>query len=302
MVKTRLAQSELEKSYRRCREIARSRARNFYYSFIVLPKAKRDAMCAVYAFMRFCDDIADDEQYKHNRRAMLEAWRGSIDQTVRGDYSASPILPALHDTIRRFRIPPELFHELIDGATMDLGGREYESFDQLYNYCYKVASVVGLVCIHIFGFDSPEATKHAEFCGIAFQLTNILRDLKEDASMGRVYIPDEDLWAFGYGKDELAQGVTDERFHNLMKFEVLRAKCYYNAALPLLDLVHPSGRPGLAAMISIYYSILDRIERSDYDVFRGEVRLSKPRKLAIAAKALMMSRLNGGHPYLRGLR
>lgn len=294
--------TELEESYRRCREIARDRARNFYYSFIVLPREKRDAMCAVYAFMRFCDDIADDDAYKHNRLAMLAAWRESIDQAMRGDYSAGPIMPAFHDTLTRFDIPPELFHELVDGAAMDLQATSYESFDQLYDYCYKVASVVGLVCIRIFGFDSPEAAKHAEFCGIAFQLTNILRDLKEDASMGRVYIPEEDLWAFGYEKDELIHGISDERFHRLMKFEVLRAKCYYAAALPLLDLVHPSGKPGLAAMISIYYSILDKIERSDYDVFGGEMSLSKERKLTIAAKALMLSRLNGGRLYLRGLQ
>jgi 15-cis-phytoene synthase len=299
---TGIAQKELDESYRRCREISRSRARNFYYSFMVLPREKRDAMCAVYAFMRFCDDIADDEEFEHNRLAMLDAWRESLDKAMQGDYSGSPILPAFHDTITKFHIPPTLFHELIDGAAMDLSAHTYESFDQLYDYCYKVASVVGLVCIRIFGFDSPEATKHAEFCGIAFQLTNILRDLKEDASMGRVYIPDEDLWAFGYGKDELAEGISDERFHRLMKFEVLRAKCYYSAALPLLDLVHPSGKPGLAAMISIYYGILDRIERSDYDVFSGEMSLSKTRKLGIAAKALMLSRLNGGRPYLRGLQ
>jgi len=176
-----LAQQEMALSYRYCREVAKRRARNFYYSFMVLPREKSDGMCAVYAFMRYCDDIADDPSVDGDKRRMLEKWRASLDRAARGEYEESRILPAFHDTMRRFDIPVEYFHQLIDGAAMDLSVEQYESFDELYEYCYKVASVVGLVCIHIFGFDSPEAKRHAEYCGIAFQLTNILRDLAEDA-------------------------------------------------------------------------------------------------------------------------
>lgn len=293
---------DLEQSYSYCRNIARKRARNFYYSFIVLPREKSDAMCAVYAFMRFCDDIADDPAINGDRERMLAKWGESLVKAAEGNYEDSPILPAFHDSIRRFDIPIGYFRELIDGATMDLRVDKYGTFEELYDYCYKVASVVGLVCIHIFGFASPEARKYAEFCGIAFQLTNILRDVREDAERGRVYVPEDDLWAFGYSAQDLANGVSDERFHRLMKFEAGRAQDYYNLARPLLPLVNGSGRPGLCAMIEIYSSILRKIERRPEDVLAGSVSISKSRKLAIAAKALLTSRFHGGRPYPDELR
>ena len=296
------ALGNLRQSYRYCRSVAKKRARNFYYSFIVLPREKSDAMCAVYAFMRYCDDIADDPDFGSDKRALLAKWRESLDMSMRGDYSGGMILPAFHDTIKKFNIPVSYFHELIDGATMDLSIDRYRTFDELYDYCYKVASVVGLVCIHIFGFDSPQARKHAEFCGVAFQLTNILRDVKEDAERGRVYIPEEDLWAFGYSSDDLMSGVHDDRFQRLMRFEIQRAHDYYGAALPLVPMVHGSGRPGLCAMIEIYSSILDRINRSPGDVLTGQVSLPTTQKLSIAARALIKSRLNGGRPSLPQLQ
>lgn len=290
---------ELQISYRYCREVARKRARNFYYSFIVLPREKRDAMCAIYAFMRYCDDIADEPDFKLDRKEMLERWRRSLDAGERYD---SLILPAFHDAVRRYDIPLDYFHQLIDGASMDLSIDHYSTFDQLYDYCYKVASVVGLVCIHVFGFDSPDAKKYAEYCGIAFQLTNILRDIKEDAASGRVYLPEEDLRAFKYSAEELSSGVRNERFHKLMRFEVARAKGYYSAALPLVDMVHGSGKPGLCAMIEIYFSILSAIERQHYDVFRHSISVPKSRKVAIAARAIVRSKISGGKPYLPALQ
>ena len=289
---------ELDVSYRYCREVARKRARNFYYSFVVLPREKRDAMCAVYAFMRYCDDIADDPDLRLDRAKMLEAWRRSLDNAAEGRCDDSPILPAFRDSVSKFEIPLEYFHDLIDGASMDLSVGRYATFDQLYGYCYKVASVVGLVCIHVFGFDCPDAKKYAEYCGIAFQLTNILRDLKEDAAGGRVYLPEEDLRAFKYSADDLISGVRDERFSRLMRFEVARARGYYTAALPLVEMVHGSGRPGLCAMIEIYFSILEAIERKHYDVFDNSISVPRGRKVAIAARALVRSRLSGGRPYL----
>lgn len=287
----------LTDSYRCCREIARERAKNFYYAFMVLPREKRDAMCAVYAFMRYCDDIADDPSIEQDKHQMLNKWRASLDDITRGVCTTDGIMPAFCDTVRKFEIPLDYFYQLIDGATLDLEVDRYESFDQLYDYCYKVASVVGLVCIHIFGFDSPAARKHAEYCGVAFQLTNILRDLGEDASMGRVYIPEEDLWAFGYSRDDLKRRVMDDRFIRLMRFEIDRARCYYDAALPLIPLVHESGRAGLKAMIGIYSSILDKIEQNGYDVFSQRISLSTTEKLAIAARSLLSSKLSGGRQY-----
>lgn len=283
-------------SYRYCRGVARKRARNFYYSFIVLPRKQRDAMCAVYAFMRYCDDIADDPNMHANRAEMLERWRSTLDCCEDGGDSL--ILPAFHHAVKSYDIPLEYFHQLIDGASMDLYMDRYATFEQLYDYCYKVASVVGLVCIHIFGFDAPEAKKHAEYCGIAFQLTNILRDVKEDAANGRVYIPEEDLRAFSYSAEELINGPRDERFVRLMQFEVARARQYYQKALPLVEMVHGAGRPGLCAMIDIYFSILDTIERRQYNVFQHPIAISRAKKVGIAARALLRSKFPGGKPYL----
>lgn len=295
-------EAHLSESYSYCRGVAKKRARNFYYSFMVLPREKSDAMCAVYAFMRYCDDIADDPSVDRDPELMLRKWRASLDKIAEGHYEDSPILPAFHDTVLNHDIPLDYFRLLIDGAAQDLRVNHYDTFDQLYDYCYKVASVVGLVCIHIFGFDSPGAEKYAEYCGIAFQLTNILRDLKEDAVMGRVYIPEEDLSAFHYTVDDLTSQVRDDRFAGLMEFEVRRARSYYNAARPLVSLVHASGRPGLCAMVEIYSGILNTIEQRHYDVFTNHISLSTPRKLSIAAKSLVRAKLNGGRPYLPRLQ
>lgn len=284
-------------SYHHCKDIAKQRAANFYYSFLVLPREKGDAMCAVYAFMRCCDDIADEPGIGKDRKRMLERWRESLDNAMKGNYGNSRILPAFHDTVKRYSIPIHYFHDLIDGASMDLSLDHYDTFDQLYDYCYKVASVVGLVCIHIFGFDSPEAKRYAEYCGIGFQLTNILRDVKEDARMGRVYLPGEDLWAFDYSSEDLKGEVCDDRFLKLIKFEAQRARSYYNAAWPLLDLIHESGRPGLCAMMRIYSAILEKIEKRPGEVLANRITLSKPRKLGIAAKAFFTATSKGGRQY-----
>src|SRR5688572_30557308 len=164
----------VDESYRYCTHVARTQARNFYYSFLCLPAPKRAAMCAIYAFMRYSDDISDDGE--GDRRARMDAWRAALDRAFEGDYGDSRILPAFHDSARRYGIPRRYFHELIDGAVMDLTPRRYETFADTYRYCYHVASVVGLVCIHVFGFQDPKAVEYAEHNGIAFQLTNILRD------------------------------------------------------------------------------------------------------------------------------
>jgi 15-cis-phytoene synthase len=278
---------ELIASYKSAEAVARSRS-NFYYSFVVLPSEKRRAFCAVYAFMRYCDDISDGNADSAAKAAMLREWRAQLDAVFSGTLQENAILPAFRDTVTRFSIPAEYFHWVIDGAEMDLNIRQYETFDDLYKYCFNVASAVGLVCLQIFGFGEPRAKKYAEQCGIAFQLTNILRDVKEDAEQGRIYLPLEDLRKFGYSPEELQKGILDERFRNLMRFEAGRAREYYAAARNLLPLVEKNSRPTLWAMIHIYERILDRIEQRQYDVFRNPIHLASSEKIIIALKALAM--------------
>jgi phytoene synthase len=279
---------ELATSYRAAESIARSRARNFYYSFVVLPAERRLGLCAVYAFMRYCDDISDGPASVENKREMLRGWRARLDSCLSGDFSGSPILLAFHDTVQRFNIPAEYFHWIIDGAEMDLTVDGYETFQDLYRYCFNVASAVGLVCLQIFGYRQECAKKYAELCGIAFQLTNILRDVKEDAAIGRIYLPREDLKKFGYEPEELQHGIIDDRFRRLMTFETSRAREYYVQARHLLPLIEKTSRPALWAMIEIYERILRKIIHKHFDVFGSSIRLSNPEKAGIALRALAM--------------
>lgn len=285
---------ELAESYRLAEVIARKRARNFYYSFVVLPPEKRRAFCAVYAFMRYCDDISDGTASSASKSEMLQMWRAQLEAAMRGDFGGSAILPAWHDSVQRFSIPAQYFHWIIDGAEMDLTIDRYETFADLYNYCFNVASAVGLVCLQIFGFSDERAKQHAEHCGIAFQLTNILRDVKEDAAMGRIYLPREDLKRFQYSPEDLKQGIMDDRFRRLMKFETARAAHYYEQARNLLPLIDETSRPALWAMMEIYGRILKKIIRRPYDVFGSSIQLSNPEKASIALMALAMRFIPGG--------
>jgi phytoene synthase len=276
----------LANSYACAEQIARSRARNFYYSFVVLPPEKKRALCAVYAFMRFCDDISDGEGGIESKRQGLAAWRAQLEAAARGECDGSPILPAFHDSMQRFSIPADYFHWIIDGAEMDLTVDTYPTFEDLYRYCFRVASAVGLVCLQIFEYSEPHARALAEHCGIAFQLTNILRDLKEDASMGRIYLPVEDLEKFGYQAEELRDGIVNDRFRRLMAFEAERASGYYASGHDLIPLVDKNSRPALWAMIEIYERLLKRIVARNYDVFEQRIRLSSAEKGSIALRAL----------------
>jgi phytoene synthase len=273
----------LEESYDYCRRVARARARNFYYAFWLLPGEQRKAMCAIYAFMRYCDDLSDEPGATRER---IEQWRAALDAALQGVTAAHPSLPAFHDTVTRYRIPGRYFHEMIDGVASDLEPRRFETFAQLYRYCYQVASVVGLTTIHVFGFDSPEALPLAEKCGVAFQLTNILRDIREDAARDRIYLPREDLARFRVSEEDIRGGVRTPEFIDLMDFEAGRARDYYKQSRPLLDLVHRPSRASLSALISIYSRLLHRIERSNYDVFARRISLSAAEKSWIAVRAV----------------
>ena len=276
---------EIVWSYAECRRVAREAASNFYYAFFMLPPAKRDALCALYAFMRLVDDVSDSVGSLGDKQRGLARWRAALDAAVAGDVSGHPILPAFADTLERFRIPPRYFHDLISGAEMDLTVSDYPTFDRLREYCYRVAGTVGLTCLQVFGFDDPHAPDLAEKLGIAFQLTNILRDVPKDYEIGRVYLPREDLAQFGVRAEQLASGPLTPELRSLFAFEVARARSFYREGVELIPRVHPDSRAALWALARIYSSLLRRIENRGYDVFSERVRLSTPEKTGILLRA-----------------
>jgi phytoene synthase len=276
---------KLARSYAYCERLARREAGNFYHAFRLLPTGQRRAMCALYAFLRIADDIGDGERTVSEKTAALASWQRSLEFALAGRYSHA-LHPALHHTVSVHGIPLEHLSAVLDGIGMDLAPAEYRTFAELYNYCYHVASAVGLACIHIWGFSDVRAQKLAESAGIAFQLTNILRDLGEDAARGRVYLPREDLDRFGYRLEQLERAERDEGFRALMKFEVERAHHYYDAALPLVELLEPHGQAVFLVMLRTYRGLLEEIERRDYDVFSSRVHLSRWWKLGILLRTL----------------
>jgi phytoene synthase len=283
--KTCLGRAALTQSYAWCERLARTQAGNFYHAFRLLPAPKRRAMCALYAFMRVADDLADGPETVEDKRQALADWRRQLDDALAGVYH-HPLHPAFHHTVAQHGIPRRHLDAVLDGVGMDLDADRYDTFADLYRYCYRVASAVGLACIHIWGFADARALEHAEAAGIALQLTNILRDLGEDAARGRVYLPREDLERFGYRIEELQRGERNERFRELMRFQVERARGYYEAAAPLAGLLDAAGRAVFLVMLRTYRGLLEAIERRDYDVFRSRVRLSRLRKLWLAAQVL----------------
>jgi phytoene synthase len=276
---------EVGQSYAECRRVAREAASNFYYAFFMLPRGKRDAMCALYAFMRLVDDVSDSVGSASDKQRGLARWRTALDAAVAGDVSGHPILPAFAHTVKRFHIQPRYFHDLISGAEMDLTVGHYTTFERLREYCYRVAGTVGLTCLHVFGFDDPHAPDLAEKLGIAFQLTNILRDVPKDFEMGRVYIPQEDLEKFGVRPEDLARGPLTPTLRDLFTFEAGRALDFYREGVKLIPKVHSDSRAALWALARIYSGLLRRIEERGYDVFSKRVRLSTPEKTGILLRA-----------------
>jgi phytoene synthase len=306
--------AQLNAAYAACRAIAKREAKNFYYAFVALPEPRRNAICAIYAFMRHADDMADDESLsREERRRSLAAWLADWRAVSQGGDSSDVVFLAVRDAVKRYDIPLNLLDELVAGVTMDLdqpsndchperaqrvegpasctadgpsGAPDtYATFADLYRYCYLVASVVGLVCIRIFGYTDPRAEKLAEETGIAFQLTNILRDVAEDAERNRVYLPLEDLAAHNVSLDSLlhrppgAPPTTTERA--LLAAIGQRAEDFYKSAQELLPLIDRESRPALWVLVSIYHGLLKRIERADYDVFSQRASVPMPQKIAI---------------------
>ena len=291
-------------AYLFCRDVARREAQNFYWAFRVLPRHKSDAMCAVYAFMRRADDISDDELKPIDARraemtSWMHAWRAS-----RTSSSNDPVFTALADTQRRFGIPDALLEELVAGTTMDLEPQTsnlepvqtYATFDDLYQYCYLVASVVGLVCIRIFGYTDLRAEKLAEETGVAFQLTNILRDVKEDVERGRVYLPMDLLDEFGETVEEsrqLAGGrAMTERERGMLATLAIRGEKYYLAGNKLIPLLDRDSRAAMWVLVTIYHRLLGRIAESKMEVFRERVSVSTAEKLGILARGAAMAAWN----------
>ena len=296
--------SQLAMAYSVCSGIARTNARNFYYAFLVLPHAKRNALCAIYAYMRRCDDLSDDATLPlRERRAKLEAWLDAFHRAQGGEPTDDAILLALTDTQRRYQIPAELLDQLAFGTLMDVPEGEepaepapgeeqelviqYRTFKDLYLYCYHVASVVGLVCIKIFGYRDPNAEHLAERCGIAFQLTNIIRDVKEDAQMGRVYLPLEDLQRFELLPEDLKSSPDRGRLRSLLTMEADRARDFYKSGHELIPLVNEDSQPALWVLVTIYSRLLEKIAKKQYDVFSGKIRLSTYEKLSVLGKGFL---------------
>jgi phytoene synthase len=260
------------------RDLAKTIQSNFFYSFLFLPKQKREAIIEIYGFCRAIDDIVDDiVEHPANARAIQAAqaelgkWRIELNNLYAGKPTV-PIARKLQRVLERFPMPKEYFEEMINGCEMDLYRRRYESFDDLYQYCYRVASITGLMCIEVFTYRSSHTREYAVNLGIALQLTNILRDLKEDADRGRIYLPQEDLRRFGYSEEDLYHTVGNDKFTELMKFQCARAHEYYRRAAESLP---EEDRPTLTAAVTmgkIYYRLLEQIEQVNYDVFNHQIQ------------------------------
>ena len=295
------ANSGVAGSYSQCHQIARAARSNFYYAFYLLPKPKRDSLAALYAFMRLVDDVADLGEDLQAAQQGLAKWRAAFDEAVTGRsqffdgtaakplekplYGEREVLPALVDTMRRYNMPARYLHDLISGAEMDLTVKSYPTFDRLREYCYRVAGTVGLTCTHVFGYCDPRALDLAEKLGLAFQLTNIIRDVHEDAALSRVYIPDEDLARYGVSPEDFSRNEATLGVREVLRFEAGRAWRIYEECSDLLDLVDADSRGALWLLVHTYSALLARMESVDFAVFGERARLSKAEKLIFIARA-----------------
>jgi len=291
-VSQKAPQDTTAKSYDECYRIARAAHSNFYYAFLLLPKARRDGLAALYAFMRLVDDVADEGNDLAAKQRGLARWRAALDEAVMGNgrsdtapYEALQVLPALVDTMRRYNLPARYLHDLISGAEMDLTVRSYPTFDRLREYCYRVAGTVGLSCTHVFGFRDSRAMDLAEKLGLAFQLTNILRDAHDDYSLGRIYLPEEDLARYGVAAEDFGRGEATLGMRELLRFEADRAWECYEQGAALLGLIDEESRAALWLLVHTYSALLARIGALDFAVFGERVRLSRGEKLVFMAKA-----------------
>ena len=290
----------LADAYSYCRRVAQKSSSNFYHAFPLLPAERHNALCALYAFCRFLDDIADQPEMavghtqaggeKEKLAILLQTWREELRRCYEGN-PRHPISHALADVVRRFPIRQEHLAGIIDGVEMDLCRTRYRTFAELYDYCYHVASLVGLVCIEIFGYRNPSARDYAVNLGVAFQLTNILRDVREDAWRDRIYLPAEDLERFGYSEQELCAGVYNDAFVRLMTFEAERARGYYHRAVSHLAAEDRRTLAAAEAMRLIYHRLLDKLTARHFQVFESRVTLATAGKIGLVFLAWARGRL-----------
>ena len=277
-----------------CIDVTKKSGSNFYYSFLFLPKARREAMYTVYAFCKAVDSAVDEPPPGSDPKEELRRWRAELGEVYGGE-PTWPIMISLAQHVKRLAIPKAYFDELIKGVEMDLATTRYGTFDELSLYCYRVASIVGLICLHVFGPTSPHAQDYAVDLGMAFQLTNILRDLGSDADHGRIYLPQEDLARFGYSDTDLLQRKDNPQLHELVRFEAKRARDFYIKAQAALHGLPKSDRRALSVaeiMRAVYSRLLERIERPDHVVFGPRVRLTTPHRLALAAGVWFRSKFS----------
>lgn len=280
--------SELDQSYAYCQQLARSSGSTFFLAFRCLPREMFREMCVLYAFMRQTDDLGDAGIDSPDvRRQHLSLWRKELNAALQGEYVSERGLTALADVALKRQIPGEYLHEVITGVEADLSPRAFETFEELEHYCYQVAGVVGLCCLRVWGYTGDVPHAAAVACGTAFQLTNILRDLGEDAARGRIYLPREDLAVFGYSPEDLQQRRRNDCFERLMRFQAERAWHYYDLALPLRHQLSDPGRRIFLAFFDLYSSLLERIERARYDVFTQRIHLSRWKKGVVALRCLL---------------
>ena len=285
----------LTDAYKECRRITRREARNFYYAFLTLPAAKRRAIYAAYAFCRHCDDAVDEVASLDDKQAALQQLTARLDAAYRGRPDG-PVFTALAHTAQTYEIPQSYFQDLIRGVEMDLANNRYRTFEDLRLYCYRVASVVGLICLQIFGYSHPKAREYAVDLGLAMQLTNILRDVQEDLARDRIYLPLEELQRFGYSEQQLKCEVRNNAQRRLIAFQVERAQSLFQSGAKLLPYLSPRSRACPAVLAAIYTRILRRISSNDYNVFGGRISLSDPEKLLVMTTTWLKSLLPLPHP------
>lgn len=278
---------DLDKAYQYCEAITKNHAKSFYFASKFLPKQKRKSIYALYAFCRHVDDEIDKVQIKNKSQAIaeIEKWKSALEKLYeKGTFEESSeqikmVLLAWSDVLRNYAIPVSLPLELIKGVLMDTYIKRYETFDKLYVYCYRVASTVGLMSAEIFGYSKDSALKYAEEMGIAMQITNILRDIGEDVKMQRIYLPLEDLRTFGVSEEQISKGEKNENFVHLMKFQIERARKFYQNAEQGIRMLETDARFTVFLAARLYAKILDEIEKQDYDVFNYRAHTSLVQKI-----------------------
>ncbi|HIB10601.1 MAG TPA: presqualene diphosphate synthase HpnD [Dehalococcoidia bacterium] len=285
-----MAAIDVEIGYQESREITRREAKNFYYAFLTLPQERRRAIYVAYAFCRYCDDAVDTAESVDQKMATLESLHASLNDAYTGRTS-DPLFLALADVADRHDIPEEYFKQVIHGVESDLTKVRYQDFEELRSYCYQVASVVGLICLQIFGYKDDSAREHAIDLGLAMQLTNIARDIQEDLGLGRIYLPQDEIARFGYSEEALEAGIVNESFIDLMRFQAQRARGYFDSGFKLLPYLSPRSRACPAVMGQLYSKVLQRIEEAEFDVFQHRISLSKTEKLRVTAQTWFTSML-----------